>query len=612
MDDDPKDLLNTEPTESNVKLTIDLDFSPSMANVDHTMAASEDQAEALPRGEQEQILQLEVKLPVFTPARSPRAPIASPACQVPCAQSGSSSSSELDKDFFARVFKERSSLLSPEYARDQHPRAASIAQSPAVCATTSSMMPSAPLFACTTMVAVSPRPQPTPSSAASSGASGEAFWLRLAEQHKQHRQANAFNVDDATVARSVAAEILAACNARNRFLRLQGRIKSSPRKLKSERVQKLGPRPSSLMSLQLERKYAEFPVQQKASQRLGRIQIVHQANTVMAMEQILPFDASLPVVYPLAMVSAPSAMTQPLKLTVIADFELEQFTTLLTSVAESTMPSPYGKMEKGAALVTAKMRDQVKRRRAAQSLVRLLPLYSLLKVLGRSSEYVINRFRSDAIGYTLDFLDRIVIYLMRWSISSITGAASNMARLRYFAEANGDYDAADADIYPAELVDRWLVSVRVQAATKSERSAARAAAEGRELTIQQSRRDGSGAENAAFRSIKWLFDNCKVETAANQPLVRNRKLQKTQPIPSPALEPHHYAQLCLLARTHEFRVVRGTAAGLAFVASQTSRFKQAQSCSIIAEKDDVVYTAVLLDKSNVPSKRVARPAFGPL
>jgi hypothetical protein len=58
-------------------------------------------------------------------------------------------------------------------------------------------------------------------------------------------------------------------------------------------------------------------------------------------------------------------------------------------------------------------------------------------------------------------------------------------------------------------------------------------------------------------------------------------------------------------------VVRGTAAGFALVASQTSRFKQAQACAIVAEKKGILYTAVQIDKSNEPHKQSARPAFGP-
>ena len=609
LDGDPVDTLSPKSTEVDSKSADDMAFSLNTASLDTMAAMAGPAREAPASGEQAQSLPLVAESPSLAPDARLHAPCESPVSLEPAAQatptpgSGVSSGYELDKDFFARAFQRHHSPLPLGDVPDEHRGVASAAQP------FSANVP--PLVACTTMVAVSPGPPPTPLSRTSSGASGEAYWLRLAEQSKKQREASTLDEDDAAVARMVAAEIMAASDARNRSLRLKGLIRSSPRKPKPERVQKLGPRPSSLMSLQLHREYADFPVQQKASQRLGRVQLAHQAY-VMALEHTPPCDVSLPVVYPLALVSTPSAQAQPFNFTVAADLELEQFATLLASVTESTRPFPYGKMEKGAALVTAKMRDQIKRRRAAHSLVRLLPLYSHFKVLGRSSEHVIQRFRRDAFGYTLEFLDRIVIYLMRWSISSITGAASNLARLRYFAEANGDYDAADADVYPAELVDRWLVHVRSQAVEKGERCAAKAIAEGRELTIQQSRRDGSGAENAAFRSIKWLLDNCKVETSADQPLVCNRKLQKTQAIPSPALEPHHYAQLCLLARTHESRVVRGTAAGLAFVASQTSRFKQAQSCSIVAEKDGVIYTAVVLDKSNAPSKRVARPAFGPL
>ena len=110
----------------------------------------------------------------------------------------------------------------------------------------------------------------------------------------------------------------------------------------------------------------------------------------------------------------------------------------------------------------------------------------------------------------------------------------------------------------------------------------------------------------------FLYDNAKMENSSRDALVGKRKFGTTVPVPTPALEPPHYAQLCYLAVHHDRRVVRGTAAGFALTASQTSRFKQAQACAILAEKNGVLYTAVQMDKSNEPRKQSARPAFGPI
>ena len=130
--------------------------------------------------------------------------------------------------------------------------------------------------------------------------------------------------------------------------------------------------------------------------------------------------------------------------------------------------------------------------------------------------------------------------------------------------------------------------------------------------MQQQRRDGRSAAKTAFRSLRFLLDNAKMVTAARDALVFKRKFATTVPTPTPSLEPPHYAHLCYLAAHHADRVVRGTAAGFALTASQTSRFKQAQSCAILAEKKGVLYTAVQMDKSNEPHKQSARPAFGPI
>ena len=198
------------------------------------------------------------------------------------------------------------------------------------------------------------------------------------------------------------------------------------------------------------------------------------------------------------------------------------------------------------------------------------------------------------------------------SDSSVSMPLSTLTRLRAYAEAKGEYDAADNDTYPAQLTNSFLDEVNVKAIDAAKAYREKAEAEGRVLTAQQQRRDGRTAAKTAFRSLRWLLDNVKMATAADDALVCKRKFGTTTSIPTPALEPPHYAQLCYLATHHHSRVVRGTAAGFALVASQTSRFKQAQACAILAEKNGVLYTCVQVDKSNEPHKQSPRPAFGPI
>ena len=282
----------------------------------------------------------------------------------------------------------------------------------------------------------------------------------------------------------------------------------------------------------------------------------------------------------------------------------------ISQAAAQLVPPQLGRNKKGGPLITSKMRDNCNKTRAACQLVSALSLQTCNAILGGDLVKMAIKLHDSEL-YSIECADRLVSFFARWGVSTLKGALSTLTRLRSFAEAKGEYEAADEDVYSAQLVDSFLDCIHASATKAAEDYQARAAAEGRELTVQQKRRDGRSAAKTAFRSLRFLLDNAKMENSSRDALVGKRKFGTTVPVPTPALEPPHYAQLCYLAVHHDRRVVRGTAAGFALTASQTSRFKQAQACAILAEKNGVLYTAVQMDKSNEPRKQSARPAFGP-
>ena len=283
----------------------------------------------------------------------------------------------------------------------------------------------------------------------------------------------------------------------------------------------------------------------------------------------------------------------------------------ISDAVEALVPPALGRNKKGGVIITSKMRDATNKKRAACQLVGALSLQTCSAVLDRNLTEMAEKLHDDEL-YGTECADELVNFFARWGVSTLKGALSALTRLRAFAEMKGEYEAVDSDEYPAQLVSAFLDDLDARAIKAAEALQEKAEAEGVELTVQQQRRDGRSAAKTAFRSLRFLLDNAKMVTAARDSLVYKRRFAATVPMPTPALEPPHYVQLCYLAAHHVDPVVRGTAAGFALVASQTSRFKQAQACAILAEKGDVLYTAVQLDKSNEPYKQVARPAFGPI
>ena len=283
----------------------------------------------------------------------------------------------------------------------------------------------------------------------------------------------------------------------------------------------------------------------------------------------------------------------------------------ISEAVAAIFPPPLGRNKRGGVLITSKMRDATNKKRAACQLVGALSLQTCSSILGRDLYQMAEKLH-DEETYGIECADELVNFFARWGVSTLKGALSTLTRLRSYAEAKGEYEAVDRDEYPAQLVSAFLDAIDDRAVKAAEALQEKAKAEGKELTVQQQRRDGRSAAKTAFRSLRFLLDNAKMKNSARDALVFKRKFAPTIPMPTPALEPPHYAQLCHLAAHHEDQVVRGTAAGFALVASQTSRFKQAQACAILAEKNGVIYTAVQLDKSNEPHKQSARPAFGPL
>lgn len=283
----------------------------------------------------------------------------------------------------------------------------------------------------------------------------------------------------------------------------------------------------------------------------------------------------------------------------------------ISEAVAALFPAPLGRNKKGGVLITSKMRDATNKKRAACQLVGALSLQTCSEILGRDLYQMAEKLHDEEL-YGTECADELINFFARWGVSTLKGALSTLTRLRAYAETKGEYEAVDSDEYPAQLVNAFLDAIDDRAVKAAEALQAQAETEGKELTVQQQRRDGRSAAKTAFRSLRFLLDNAKMKTSARDALVFKRKFAPTIPMPTPALEPPHYAQLCHLAAHHKDRVVRGTAAGFALVASQTSRFKQAQACAILAEKNGVIYTAVQLDKSNEPHKQSARPALGPL
>ena len=282
------------------------------------------------------------------------------------------------------------------------------------------------------------------------------------------------------------------------------------------------------------------------------------------------------------------------------------------TAALALIPPPLGRSQRGGPLITSKMRDAANRRRAACKLVGILRASASAVILGRTLHTLLDRLSNGQSAYADECAAELMAYFSRWGVSTLAGATSTLTRLRCYAESEGEFEAVDSDVYPAQLTNRFLDSINAASIARAEQFHAEAAAAGKVLTEQQRRRDGRNAAKTAFRSLRFLLDNAKIESAARDPLVFKRKFATTAAIPTPAAEPHHYAQLCNLAAHAVDPVIAGTAAGFALVASQTSRYKQAQSCSILGEKGGVLYTAVQLDKSNEPHKQQARPAFGPV
>lgn len=290
----------------------------------------------------------------------------------------------------------------------------------------------------------------------------------------------------------------------------------------------------------------------------------------------------------------------------------DHFFAALRTHAAASAPALLGRQKSGAPLITTKMRERVNRRRAAHALVQVLPLYSHLDVLGRTIESVVQRAELEGDEYVLNFLERLVTYYARWGVSSIKGGSSTLGRLRDFASNMDDDEAAEACVFSPDIADQWLTLVGVLAKRKHEAVVAKAAAENRELTNAQKRRDGTRAEDTAFRQLRWLHDNAKVRTSARDPLVSKRIVGKPVPMPTRGIDPPHYVHLCHLAAHGGTRLVRGTSAGFATVAAQIFRMQQAQQAVVLGERGGILWTATQKDKSNEPRKQRARPAFGPL
>ena len=240
-------------------------------------------------------------------------------------------------------------------------------------------------------------------------------------------------------------------------------------------------------------------------------------------------------------------------------------TSAIGLAALSLVPDQLGRSKLGGPTITSQMRDTVNRRRAACKLVSVLHDSSGAAILGRQLAEFSDRL-NQSVGFADMCAEELVAYFSRWGVSTLTGALSTLTRIRCFAEAEAEYDAVDSDVYPAQLTNKFLDSINSAALAKAQQWQSNAEMSGVEITEQQRRRDGRSAAKTAFRSLRFLLDNAKMDTAARDSLVCKRKFATTIPIPTPAAEPYHYAQLCYLAAHSHDPVVAGTAGGFALVA----------------------------------------------
>ena len=112
-----------------------------------------------------------------------------------------------------------------------------------------------------------------------------------------------------------------------------------------------------------------------------------------------------------------------------------------------------------------------------------------------------------APAYACECANELPTFFARWGTLTLKGALSTLTRLRAFAEARGEYEAADSDTYPAQLSSAFLDSINPSAVKAAAERQAKAEAEGKTLTVQQQRRDGRSAAKTAFRSLRFLLDN---------------------------------------------------------------------------------------------------------
>ena len=221
----------------------------------------------------------------------------------------------------------------------------------------------------------------------------------------------------------------------------------------------------------------------------------------------------------------------------------------ISDAVEALVPPALGRNKKGGVIITSKMRDATNKKRAACQLVGALSLQTCSAVLDRNLTEMAEKLHDDEL-YGTECADELVNFFARWGVSTLKGALSALTRLRAFAEMKGEYEAVDSDEYPAQLVSAFLDDLDARAIKAAEALQEKAEAEGVELTVQQQRRDGRSAAKTAFRSLRFLLDNAKMVTAARDSLVYKRRFAATVPMPTPALEPPHYVQLCYLAAHH--------------------------------------------------------------
>ena len=250
------------------------------------------------------------------------------------------------------------------------------------------------------------------------------------------------------------------------------------------------------------------------------------------------------------------------------------------------------------------MRKQHRQYVASLKLIGLLPVICIEYLYGKGD----GTFVSDpfaVVAYAAK-------YGAKWTVDTLLAAASTLSALVLHASLLDAYTEAEACSFSAPTVLSFLNSTDMKAIGDANFRLSELRRAGVEPTVQQSRRDGTSAENRAFQALKFLAKNYRLETAADHLTVTNRPKRATrESIPTPSATPAMLGQLAHLANTSPSCFVRGLSGGMHNVALMVTRGEQAAATSVVSLENSYVTCAIHSEKSNEPQKKKPRPAWFP-